>query len=142
MEAKLLQLERQVQKLTPQNSSLPPSKQHPHARLEKPKRKSGKRRAALFLEDLLNVPCCAATTVKMQGRVSVALAGTYVELREELESQSQLSMDETPTKQGQQKAWLWVAVAKSLAVFAIFNSRKATVSRFSEGGCTRMGVGR
>ena len=108
--------------------------------------RQSKRRAALFLEDLLNVPCCAATTVQMQGRVSEALAGTYeelrVELRVELESQPQLSMDETPTKQGQQKAWLWVAVAKSLAVFAIFNSRKATVSRFSEGGCTRMGVGR
>ena len=32
--------------------------------------RQSKRRAASFLQDLLNVPCCAATTVKMQRQVS------------------------------------------------------------------------
>ena len=36
--------------------------------------RQSKRRAALFLEDLLNVPCCAATTVKMQRHVSQAFS--------------------------------------------------------------------
>ncbi|MCX7417946.1 MAG: transposase [Planctomycetia bacterium] len=33
-------------------------------------------------------------------------------------------MDETPTKQANQKAWLWTAVARLFAVFAIFSSHK------------------
>lgn len=33
-------------------------------------------------------------------------------------------MDKTPTKQANQKAWLWTAVAAGFAVFAIFSSRK------------------
>ena len=39
------ELEEQVRKLTPQNSSIPPSTVHPHARPEpKPKAKAGKRK--------------------------------------------------------------------------------------------------
>ena len=38
------ELERQVKGKTPQNSSLPPSTQHPHAKPQPPKRKSKKKR--------------------------------------------------------------------------------------------------
>lgn len=41
LEARIKEREEQVQKLTPQNSSVPPSTQHPHAR-PKPKPKKGK----------------------------------------------------------------------------------------------------
>jgi len=44
LEAKLEELRRQVKGLNPQNSSLPPSTQHPHARPQPPKRKSKKKR--------------------------------------------------------------------------------------------------
>ena len=44
LEAELEELRRQVKGKTPQNSSLPPSTQHPHARPQPPKRKSKKRR--------------------------------------------------------------------------------------------------
>jgi len=35
-------------------------------------------------------------------------------------------MDETPTKQANEKAWLWTAVTSAFAVFAVFSSRAAT----------------
>lgn len=70
MRAEIEDLKAQVKRLTPQNSSVPPSTQHPHA--------------------------------------------------------PQLFMDESPTKQANQKAWLWTAVASTYAVFAIFASRAAT----------------
>ena len=88
--------------------------------------RQSKRRAALFLSDLLNMPCCAAATVKMQNRVSEALAQPYENLKAQLANESQLFMDESPTKQANQKAWLWTAVASTFAVFAIFASRAAT----------------
>jgi transposase len=86
--------------------------------------RQSKRRAASFLSDLLNVPCSPSWTVKIQSRVSDALAAPHEELRSELQNQKQLFIDESPTKQNKSKAWLWVAVAPMFAVFGIFLSRK------------------
>ena len=86
--------------------------------------RQSKRRAALFLEDLLNIPCSAAWTVKIQNLVSGALAAPYEQLRGELAGQKQLFVDESPTRQKKAKAWLWVAVAPLFAVFGVFLSRK------------------
>jgi len=44
LKARIAELERQMKGKTPQNSSLPPSTQHPHARPQPPKRKSRKKR--------------------------------------------------------------------------------------------------
>jgi transposase len=44
LKARIEALERQAKGKTPQNSSLPPSSQHPHARPQPPKRKSKKKR--------------------------------------------------------------------------------------------------
>jgi transposase len=234
-EARIADLENQVQKLTPQNSSLPPSTQHPHAKPKRPKRdgkkkklggqkghkkhhrelipseqcddviplrpdacrrcgkpltgmdlepirhqvwelpeikpivteyqrhrlacpccgittcaslpagvpngqsgprlvaftgllmghfRQSKRRASLFLQDLLKMPCCPSLTVKMQNQVAAAIQVPYEQLNNELGDQGQLFMDESPTKQANKKAWLWTAVAPLFAVFAIFSSRK------------------
>jgi transposase len=86
--------------------------------------RQSKRRAASFLGDLLNIPCSPAWTVKIQNRVSDALAQPYEELRNELQNQTQLFVDESPTKQNKSKAWLWVAVAPWFTVFGIFLTRK------------------
>ena len=88
--------------------------------------RQSKRRASLFLKDLLGYPCCPATTVKIQNQVSAALAAPYEELKQQLAHEPQVSMDESPTKQANFKAWLWTAVAPLYAVFAIFSSRKGT----------------
>jgi transposase len=86
--------------------------------------RQSKRRAASFLSDLLNIPCSPSWTVKIQNLVGGALEQPYQELQGELAKQRQLFVDESPTKQGTQKAWLWVAVAPLFAVFGIFLSRK------------------
>ena len=86
--------------------------------------RQSKRRAASFLSSMLNVPCSPSWIVKIQGRVSEALAAPYEELRSELQNEKQLFVDESPTKQNKSKAWLWVAVAPMFAVFGIFLSRK------------------
>lgn len=86
--------------------------------------RQSKRRCALFLQDLLKCPCCPALTVKMQNQVADALKPPYDELQQALHEQPNVFMDESPTKQANQKAWLWTAVTKLFAVFAIFSSRK------------------
>ena len=43
-EAWTAELESKIEKLTPQNSSLPPSTQHPHAKPKRPKRAGKKKR--------------------------------------------------------------------------------------------------
>lgn len=85
--------------------------------------RQSKRRTALFLEDLLGQPCCPSLTVKMQNQVATALESPCKELQEALATQEQVHMDESPTKEANQKAWLWTAVAPLFAVFAIFPSR-------------------
>ena len=62
----------------------------------------------------------------MENQVAAALESPYEELREALANQPQVHMDESPTKEAQQKAWLWTAVAPLFAVFGIFPSRAAT----------------
>ena len=86
--------------------------------------RQSKRRASLFLQDLLKMPCCPSLTIKMQNQVAAAIQVPYEQLKSELGNREQLFMDESPTKQANQKAWLWTAVAPLFAVFAIFSSRK------------------
>lgn len=92
--------------------------------------RQSKRRASAFLGDLLNIPCSASWTVKIQNLVSDAVADSYEEIRRELAQQKQLYVDESPTNENRQKAWLWVAVAPLITVFGIFanRSRESLVS--------------
>jgi transposase len=98
--------------------------------------RQSKRRAASFLEDLLNAPCSAAWTVKIQNQVSETLAVPYQQFREELSKQNQRFAEESPTKQNQAKAWLWGAIAPMFAVFGIFLSSTFSVS--SSAGLTEL----
>ncbi len=89
--------------------------------------RQSKRRTALFLAALLNQPCCAGLTVKMQQQVTRSLQPPYDELVEQLPAQRHLGMDESPTKEGLHKAWLWTAVAGTFTVFGVRLSRAATL---------------
>ncbi len=88
--------------------------------------RQSKRRTAEFLTTLLGVPCCAATTVKMQNQTTIAVRGAYDELLAQLPQQKTLSADETPSKEGTSKVWLWTFVTKNFTSFALRNSREAT----------------
>jgi transposase len=89
--------------------------------------RQSKRRTALFLGALLNQPCCPALAVKMQTQVTSALRPAYDELVQQLPAQPHLGGDESPTKEGSKKAWLWTFVAGLFTVFAMRGTRAATV---------------
>lgn len=88
--------------------------------------RQSKRRTSLFVTSLLNIPCCPALTVKHQTIATQALQSAYAELVAALPAQPQLNGDESPTKEGLVKSWLWTFVAKTFTVFALRGSRAAT----------------
>src|SRR5690606_10023343 len=88
--------------------------------------RQSKRRAALFISSVLNIPCCPSLTVKHQQIATQALRKTYDELAAALRSQPHLNGDESPTKQGPLKSWLWTFVARNFTVFALRGSRAGT----------------
>lgn len=89
--------------------------------------RQSKRRAALFLEQILGQPCSPGWVVKLQNQARAALRPCYDELVQHLPAQDQLCIDETPYKEGPIKAWLWDFVAQHFTVFVHQNSRAATV---------------
>jgi transposase len=89
--------------------------------------RQSKRRVALFLEQVLGQPCSAGWVVKLQKQATVALHAPYDQLVQQLPTQDQLGIDETPTKEGPAKAWLWGFVAITFTVFAVRTTRAATI---------------
>lgn len=89
--------------------------------------KQSKRRVALFLEQVLNQPCSPGWVVKLQNQATAALTPAYEELAAQLPGEPVLGIDESPTKEGPVKSWLWVFVARSYTVFALRTTRAATV---------------
>lgn len=84
-----------------------------------------KSRVALFLSTILGQPCSTGWVVKLQNQATAALRPGYDQLAAQLPRQPTLWIDETPTKQGRQKAWLWTYVAQKFTVFAVRPSRQA-----------------
>lgn len=89
--------------------------------------RQSKRRVALFLEYVLNQPCSPGWVVKLQQQATGALRPAYEELAWQLPAEPVLGIDESPTKEGQAKAWLWTFVAATYTVFALRTTRAATV---------------
>lgn len=89
--------------------------------------RQSKRRVAVFLEQVLNQPCSPGWVVKLQNTATAALRPTYDELARRLDDQAALSIDETPNKQAETKAWLWTFVATTFTVFVFRTTRSASV---------------
>jgi transposase len=89
--------------------------------------RQSKRRVALFLDYVLNQPCSPGWVVKLQQQATAAVTPAYDELAQQLSTEPVLGIDESPTKEGPAKAWLWVFVAASYTVFALRTTRAATV---------------
>lgn len=89
--------------------------------------RQSKRRVALFLEQVLNQPCSPGWVVKLQNQGTAALRPCYDELASQLPTEAQLGIDETPNKQGPDKAWLWTMVATTFTLFAFRTTRAASV---------------
>jgi transposase len=90
--------------------------------------RQSKRRAAQFLSMLLNQPASAGWLVLLQDRAAEAVQPAYDELAEQLSAQPVLHIDESPTKEGKAKAWVWTFVATTFTFFACRTSRAADVA--------------
>ena len=91
--------------------------------------RQSKRRTALFLEALCNLPCSAALTVKLQNTTTRALRPCYEQMGQALPRSDAVAMDKTPAKEANHKAWLWTAVTKRFTLFRIADTRKADVAK-------------
>jgi transposase len=89
--------------------------------------RQSKRRAAQFLGTILNQPASAAWMVRLQSRCADAVQLAYDDLATRLPGQLVLNIDESPTKEGPAKAWVWTVVAETFTVFACRTSRGADV---------------
>jgi transposase len=89
--------------------------------------RQSKRRTAEFVSTVLNIPCSSALTIKHQNIATQAARPAYEELAAALPAEPALHGDESPTKEGPAKAWLWTFVAGTFTVFALRTSRAATV---------------
>jgi transposase len=86
-----------------------------------------KSRAAFALMNLFGVPVSPALMVKLQRQATAALAPCYEELKAALPESIAANCDETPTKEGSNKAWIWVAATPLFTVFKIALTRAASV---------------
>jgi transposase len=89
--------------------------------------RQSKRRAAQFLGTILNQPASAAWMVVLQNRCTDAVESAYDDLVAKLPAQPVVYVDESPTKEGPARAWVWTAVADTFTVFACRTSRAADV---------------
>lgn len=89
--------------------------------------RQSKRRAAQFLSMILNQPASTGWMVLLQNRAAEAVKPAYDELAEHLAEQTVLNIDESPTMEGQAKAWVWTFVAVSFTFFACRTSRAGEV---------------
>jgi transposase len=89
--------------------------------------RQSKRRAAQFLSTILNQPASAGWMVLLQERAADAVKPAYDELARKLAEQSSPHIDESPTKEGSKKAWVWTIVAATFTFFACRTSRAADV---------------
>ncbi len=89
--------------------------------------RQSKRRVALFLESVLNQPCSPGWVVKLQQQATAALTPPYEEVARCLPAEPILGIDESPTKEGKSKAWLWTFVAPTYTFFALRTTRAATI---------------
>jgi transposase len=89
--------------------------------------RQSKRRAAQFLGMILNQPASPAWMVLLQTRCAEAVRPAYDELAAKLPVQGVLNVDESPTKEGTAKAWVWTFVADTFTLFACRTSRAADV---------------
>lgn len=89
--------------------------------------RQSKRRAAQFLSMILNQPASAGWMVLLQNRVAEAVRPACDELAEQLPEQAILHIDESPTKEGPAKAWVWTFVAATFTLFSCRTSRAADV---------------
>lgn len=88
-----------------------------------------KRTTQQLLEDLFGVTMSLGTLSTLEAATAQAVAAPVAEARAFVKRQARVSVDETGWRQGNQRAWLWVAVTSWVTVFLVRLSRGSEVAR-------------
>jgi transposase len=87
-----------------------------------------KRITQTLLDDLFGVAVGLGTITNLEHAIVQALAAPVAEARAYVQTQPTAYLDETGWREGQQRAWLWVAVTTGVTVFVVRLSRGAKVA--------------
>jgi transposase len=82
-----------------------------------------------MFSDFFGVDVCLGTVCNLEQAVSRALAQPFAEAATHIQTERFVSADETSWREAKKKAWLWIAVSMTVAVFLIRPSRGATVAK-------------
>lgn len=88
-----------------------------------------KRTTQQVMADLFGVPMSVGSISQSEKITTAVIADPVQEARDYVEDQSVAHLDETSWRQGNQRAWLWVAVTNLVTVFLIRLSRGGRVAR-------------
>jgi transposase len=94
-----------------------------------------KRMIEEMMSDFFDAKLCLGSVSNLQQATSDALAAPVAEAAQYVKEQPVKHADETGWTEAKQRAWLWVAVASSVAVFLIRRSRGAVVAKELLGEC-------
>src|SRR4051812_12438977 len=97
----------------------------------------GKRPIRQLASDLLGLSISAGMICGLERQGAADLEAPVGGLREHVRTATSAHIDETSWWQGQEKMWLWAAVAKSATVFTIARSRGAEVAKAMLGTAAR-----
>lgn len=88
-----------------------------------------KRQVEQMLQDVLGVRVALGSVCAMEQMVACALTQPMAQAQQAVKVAQVVYQDETPWRQSNGKAWLWVAVTAAVTLFQIARSRGAKVSK-------------
>ena len=88
-----------------------------------------KRTTGQVMDDLFGVPMSVGTISQSEKATTAVVAAPVEEARAYVQKQAVAHLDETSWRQGDKRAWLWVAVTSLVTVFLVRMSRGGQVAR-------------
>ena len=88
-----------------------------------------KRTTGQVMDDLFGVPMSASTISQSEKATTAVVAEPVEAARAYVQAQAVAHLDETSWRQGDKRAWLWVAVTSLVTVFLVRMSRGGQVAR-------------
>lgn len=88
-----------------------------------------KRIIVAMFNDFFGIDLSLGTICNLEHATSEALAQPFAEVAAYIQNEPNVSADETSWREAKQKAWLWIAVSMTVAVFLIRTSRGAQVAK-------------
>jgi transposase len=88
-----------------------------------------KRTTGQVMDDLFGVPMSVGTISQSEQATTAVVAAPVEDARAYVHEQAVAHLDETSWRQGDKRAWLWVAVTRLVTVFVVRMSRGGQVAR-------------